>query len=475
MMNANFIAPLSLLVFPLFMVGLFMAYRPPNAVAISLFVAEMFLPPLYVLPISPSWLGKWSIPGLVCWLYCMLWARSSLRGSKPFRGIEFVFLLGAAGNFMTYWTNRDPIQYGPVYLPGETYKDFASDTARLIVEQWAVFYLGRVLFKTSRDLVALCRIAALSIAVYSLPILYEIRMSPSLNRLLYGFQASNFDMTVRWGGYRPTVFFYNGLPLAAFTLACTVMALALARARIRIAQLPTKALCVYLAAILVICKSTGAIVYAVFLFPLVLLASARRTLMLSTILVTIFVVYPFLRFNDVVPTKSIVDLFTGLSPERAGSLRYRFDMEQGMADLTVKRPWFGWGAWDRNFAHDSVTGERLSVPDGSVIIAVSSHGLVGFFTTYFPFAFAVLRAPRYINRIRSRRDRLLMSALAVNCAVILFDLILNSAFPPAFMLLFGALFGLSSGLLREEAAQAHAQQYQYEEGLEPVQEQVQGY
>ncbi len=51
--------------------------------------------------------------------------------------------------------------------------------------------------------------------------LYEIRMSPQLHRILYGFHQHEFVQTLRWGGFRPMVFMNHGLALGLWmTLAC---------------------------------------------------------------------------------------------------------------------------------------------------------------------------------------------------------------------------------------------------------------
>jgi len=457
-MQPNLFATLALVSYPIVVFVFFSRYRAPVAVTLSLLVSEMFLPPAYLLPIWPWWLNKWTIPTLAAGLAAWTYGRSYLRSTRAFRGMESVFLLGILGNFMTYWTNRDPVQYGPVTVHPQTYKDFVSATMVLFIDPWLTFYLGRAMFRTSRDLTTLCRMLVVAMTIYTLFILFEIRMSPQLNRWIYGYQPSGFGMTIRWGGYRPVVFFDNGLPLASFSLLCTMMALASTRAGIRISKLPMKWLCLYLVVVFVLCKSTGAIVYALILLPLILLAAPRRALTVSTVLTLFFLAYPFLRINDVIPTKSLTEFFGGVSAERAGSLSYRFDMEGGMFELARQRMWFGWGIWDRNFVHDPVTGVKLSVPDGAVVITVSIYGIVGFVAYYFTYAWTLLRAPRLIKKIRSRSDRILLSALTVNCAVILFDLILNSAFTPLFMMLFGVLSGLPKRLLAEEAAQRAASQ-----------------
>lgn len=455
--HANLLAPIAIGAFPLFIIALFLLYRPPTAVAVSLLVSEMFLPSSYFLPIHPTWVGKWALPPFVTLLGAVVFARSYTRGSKPFRGIEFSFLVWLIGCFFTYWTNRDPLQFGPATIPGEVFADFANDALHLLCDPFAMFFLGRVIFRTSRDLVSLHRIAIISALVYTIPVLYEVRMSPQVSNLLYGFVPSAWGMVYRWGGYRPLGLFPTGLHLTSFMLALTVMAVAASRCGIRVRYVPKRAAWIYLAVVLVLCKSTGVILYAAALVPLVLFASPRRMGQIARILTAVFLAYPILRYFDLIPVDAIVNLFSSnVSSERAGSLGYRFDMEKGMMDLTRLRPWWGWGGYGRAFVHDPVTGGSTSIPDGALVINLSTHGWVGFYAYFLPYAYAIFRLPRLIRKIQSRNDRLLLSALALNCAVILFDLIINSSFFPIFMVFMGALYGLPTSIAAEEA-RAHAQ------------------
>jgi hypothetical protein len=451
-LQTTILAPLLLATFPLFMLALFMMYRPPIAVMVSLLIAEMFLPPIYALPISPSWLTKWTLPPIFAGVWAVVFANRQVRRTPPFRGIEGLFAVCLLVNLMTFWTNRDAVHYGPLTVPAEDFKDLFADIIKFFVDPWAAFYLGRALFRSSRDLAALTRLMVIAVLVYSLPILFEIRMAPTLNHTVYGFEACVFETTIRWGGYRPVVFFKDGLPLASFVLAGAIMTVAMARAHMRLVGLSTGALTVFVLFILVICKSTGVILYALLAVPLIVLAPPRRTMTVASLLTVIFLIYPALRFADLVPIKALANSFIGISPDRAGSLLYRFNMEDGLLALTSQRPWWGWGgAWGRNLVYDPHSGQQLSVPDGALIITLSSHGVIGFIGYYLPFALTILRAPKVIRQIRSKTDRRLLAALTLNCAIMLFDLIVNSAFPPLYMLIFGALCSLPEGIVAEEA------------------------
>ena len=76
---------------------------------------------------------------------------------------------------------------------------------------------------------ALLRVLCLAALAYSLPTLFEIRMSPQLARWIYGFLAQSFDQTQRAGGFRPVVFLQHGLWLALFMAMAALSGLALWR------------------------------------------------------------------------------------------------------------------------------------------------------------------------------------------------------------------------------------------------------
>lgn len=457
-MDANFFATFALATYPLVIIGLFVAYRPPLATLLTFLLSFLLLPAGYSLPLStPTWLNRDSIAALTAFGVALVFGRSYLRRSRPLRGVEWLFVVMLVSAYFTMSTNQDVLQRGPVVLPGEKFGDFTSDAIRSVVSVWMAFFLGRVMFKTSRDLMTLCRVMALGALVYTLPALWEIRMSPQLQATIYGYGPPSFAQSIRWGGYRPSVLVGHGLALAMIFFLCLVLLVALARARKRVAPLPTTALCVYLTVVLILCKSTGAIIYALLTLPLLTLFSPRAQLRFSALLVAIFVAYPLLRFANVIPTKEIGDAFTQLSPDRAQSLTYRFDMEQGMLDLTRLRPWFGWGGYGRNFVYDLYSGKRITVPDGWVILELSTRGLLGFFAYFGPFVAAVVRACRLVPRVRDRSNRLLLAGLTLVCAAVLFDLVINSTFPPLFVMLFGALWTLPSALIAEEQAEDEAE------------------
>jgi hypothetical protein len=451
--SPNLLATLALALYPLFILGLFLKYRPGIAVLWSLVIAELLLPPLYQLPISPSWLDKWTIPALTVGLLSALWAPGQLRRARPFRGVEAIFLFGLLAYLMAFLTNRAPLKYGPRMVAAQTAQDLLGDSLRFFLDPWIAFFLGRAFFKTSRDLRDLYRILAVSFLAFSLLILFEVRMSPVLNQKIYGYATNFFALTIRWGGYRPVVFFKDGLPLAAYVVICVIATTAMARARMRVNGIPTTAICLYSFLVLVLCKSTGAIGYGLLIAPIVYFLPPRTAYRFAAAIGVFFLIYPVIRYSNIISMKDIAGLFTGLSADRAESLLYRFDMEDGMIKHASDHSHllWGWGNWGRNLAYNPEDGTQISIPDGRVIITITAHGVVGFYSYFIPLVYAIVRAGKSIRRIRSKRDRILLSALALNCAVAVFDLIVNSYFAPLHMLLLGALYSLPSAIVAEEA------------------------
>ena len=167
--------------------------------------------------------------------------------------------------------------------------------------------------------------------------LFEIRMSPQLHRWFYGYNPFGFATQMRYGGFRPSVFMENGLVTAFFAMTAMVAATAFWRTQTRVLKLPPAKITAYLGAVLVLCKSLGALIYGAVLVPLVRLTRPRLQLRIAMVLVSIAVAYPLLRAADLVPTKYMLDAATSISEERADSLRTRFDNEQQLLERASQR------------------------------------------------------------------------------------------------------------------------------------------
>jgi O-antigen ligase len=432
--------------------GLFLMLRPPTAAALSLVGASMFLPSAVSLnpPILPV-LAKEEFASIALALAVSLFARPALRRARLGRGPELLLGVGFVGGILGVMSNSDPLRVGPVLVPGTFASEAVADVLELAIRWGVPFCVGRALFRRARDVRVLFSVLALAGLVYSLPILLELWISPQLHRMVYGYHQHAFLQTMRGGGYRPMVFMAHGLALSLFVVMCMASASALARMRQRAFGLPAAAIAGYLALILVVCKSTGSLVYGIFLGPLVLLASPRLQVRAACVLAVLILSYPLLRAYDVVPGERGVALAGDVAgAQRAATLAARRETATAMLERIAERPWLGWVSAGRSGIRDPETGELETVYDGVWVILLAERGIAGFVAVFGLLLFPLLAAARGMSRIRSASDRVVVGALSLMVAVRVFDLLPNSTVEGYLTLLSGALAGVVPGILREQ-------------------------
>src|SRR6185312_9709366 len=193
----------------------------------------------------------------------------------------------------------------------------------------------RALLRSRKDLLDVLSILTVAGVVYSLPIFWELRMSPMLHEQLYGFSPrEDWSQNLRGGGYRATVFMGHGLVVGFFMFLCTTAATALHKAgKRKMLGMPMWLVVCYLFGVLVLCKAAAAVIYGVLGFVLIRLLSAKAAMRTLFVLALIVISYPVSRMFDVFPTREILDAAGTLGPERVQSLQFRFDNE----DLLVTK------------------------------------------------------------------------------------------------------------------------------------------
>ena len=88
--------------------------------------------------------------------------------------------------------------------------------------EWLVpYFLGRIYCGTptaTRELLSGVVLGGLAYVPFCL---YEIRMSPQLHAITYGYHPHSFAQSVRWGGWRPVVYMQHGLMVGMWmAMAC---------------------------------------------------------------------------------------------------------------------------------------------------------------------------------------------------------------------------------------------------------------
>ena len=436
----------------------FFLMRPAKAAMFVVLVGVLFLPGVVAFdaPLIPP-LGKHEVATFCALMGLLAFSPRQVRRARLGRGGDAFLLLMVPAIACTVFTNRDALIFGPRVVPGFTMHDLLSSLVRFFFEDAAPYLVGRLVVTSSRDARTLVRTFVGLGLVYSLFMLFEMRMSPNLHYWIYGYACHlDFTQTRRWGGYRPTVFLEHGLAVGLFALAAALLAAAEGRITRWRLGLPTGWSTLYLVMILVLCRSTGAIILGLVTLPVVALAKPRRQVRLAVLLAAVCITYPGLKLAGVFPDQAIVDFARDhLGPDRAESLQYRFDNDKQLIDRARERLWFGWGGSGRNRVYDD-TGRNTVVTDGYWIIVLSVGGLLRLACSFGLLLYPVVRATRVLREVREPGDRLLLAGLAVVLACCVFDLLPNGMFNPIPLFLAGALARLNLELSRPEIAELQA-------------------
>jgi hypothetical protein len=433
----------------------FSRYRPTVAVLLVVFVSTLLLPEAvgFDAPLIPP-LDKESLPALCMLIGVILVAGQEVKRAKPGRALDLLLVGALFSVVATGLTNPDIVTYGKVVLPGYAPADIVSDLIREVLASCVPFFVARVLFRTADDARLLLRAMVVGGLVYLPLCLLELRLSPFLHLMLYGFIQQSFDQAVRSGGYRPVVFMAHGLSLALFVFAASVAGWVLYKARYRaVKSLPPLAPPLLLSGLLALLNSLGALIYGFIVTPVAMFLRPKAQLRFAAVLALFTALYPLLCATDNFPHDGVVDLAAKVSQERAESLDYRFTNEEVLLERALKRQWFGWGGFGRTFVWDDY-GETTSVPDGEWIITLGVGGIVG-----FVFHFGTLLVPIWVAYFRLHRipraDQPLLAGVGLIATGLVVDLLPNGMFNTLPMFVAGALGGLSYGMAQPVKAKVN--------------------
>lgn len=360
-----------------------------------------------------------------------------LPGWLPRSRLMLLCFFGAfATSIVTVLQNAEALHYGPLVLPGlRTYDIFSSILSQIMVV--LPFLIARRTLATPEAQKMFLIVLTVAGLLYVLPTLYEVRMSPQLNRQIYGFFPASFIQHVRFGGFRPVVFFSHGLKLSLF-LAIAFLA-ALACIRLVKPQLRTRftLTAAVLFGTLILSKSVGAFLIALILAPVMIFSPVRIKLLVAAGITAITLTYPVLRGNNLVPVDQMVDLAHNIDSDRAGSLQFRFSQEDVLLEKASQKPFFGWGGWGRSRAY-SQYGADISVTDGTWVILFGTGGWTKYVTTFGLLCLPVLLMTW---RQKTLKPDASAAAVALLLAGNMIDLIPNSGLLPMTWMMAGALTG----------------------------------
>jgi hypothetical protein len=449
--DLNLVVIFALVSWPVVALWLYRTRPVIQATLWTIMGAHLLLPPAAYIKISmiPQ-LDKYSISSIAALLGCALALRRPLRFWYGLGLAEILLFVLLVSPMVTSLLNEDPIAIGgSLILPGSSAYDGGSAIILQAIHL-IPFFIGRQILRTEASAEEILRVLVIAGLAYSLPMLFEIRMSPQLQHWIYGYDLESFWQQTRGGGYRPVVFMGHGLATAFFLMTTAVAAATFWRTGtplLRGRRLPLGGITAYLSAVLVLCKSLTALLYGITSMTLVRFARPKLQVRVALVLVTLALSYPILRAEDLVPTEAILNLAAAsLNPERVKSLETRFTNERDLLDRASLRFWFGWGRFGRNLIYNPENGQNMRWPDGRWVITMGEIGFVGFLAEFGLLVLSVFRAAASVRFIESARDKAFFCALMLILAVNIFDLLPNSGLLPWTWLLAGALLGRAEAL-----------------------------
>jgi len=436
----TFMAPLVMFGWLAAAIALFLNTTPQRAVVVTVVAGFLFLPTATLkIPGIPAY-DKYMAISLSLILGGLVSGQSARFPLKPrFYDLPLVFYCVV-------------VPFATAFSNGLTAYDGFSDMVKAVSGWGVCYWAGRKYFTEPESLRILVKGIVVGGLAYVLPVLFELRMSPQLSNIVYGFSPSEFLQTIRYGGYRPIVFLQHGLMLATWMAAASLSAFCLWRTRKleRLGVLPISATAMLLIVITVLCKSANGWIYlSIGLASSLYYARTGSTRAMRWLLLGIFA-YLALRSTNLLGIGQ-VQAFAGrfFDADRIASLTWRLRQEDLFGAKALLRPVFGWGGYGRGWPIDPSTGKTFQMVDSLWVILFSTNGFAGLISVFFTLGIGPWRI---FSSYRRRRggpmpiqpayavDAVILSLIL---AIFMLDSLMNAMLSPVYVLCAGSLVTFS--------------------------------
>ncbi len=410
--------------------ALFVLTRPRRAVLIAMITGWLFLPNVgYSIT---GFKSKLSITCLVIVLASLIFTPGRFARLRP-KLADLPILVYCLWPLVASFTN------------GFDYYESLAAAFDAFMSFGAAYLLGRIFFTNLRGLRTLAIGVFVGGLIYVPFCLWEIRFSPQLHRIIYGFQPTPFHTAVRFGGYRPSVFLDHGLMLGLWMSAASLLGFLLWRSGSlrRLWGVSVGPLLIVVFLTTVLCKSFGALALLACGLPTYWLSRRFRTAIPVLCLVAASPLYMGLRISGTWSGQSLAAVSAQIgNEERADSLRFRLQNEELLIARAMQKEITGWGRWGRNLLRDE-KGKQVSIPDGLWMIMMGQFGLVGLISLTAALLLPILLLlRRYPVRVWGHPLVAPAAGLAIVLALFMIDSLFNSMINPIFVLAAGGLTGL---------------------------------
>lgn len=342
--------------------GIF-AILPPRRAMIASFVTSWLLLPAagYGLPGLPDY-TKTTATSVGILLAAAVFCPDRLLRIRP-RWFDLPMVGWCVAPFLSSLTN------------GLGAYDGASGLVAAMVNWGLPYLIGRAFMGDRESFRELAIAIVIGGLIYTLPCLLEIRFSPLLSSKLYGISGWEGE---RFSGYRPRVFLSKGLELGMWMSSASMLGYWLwaSGGLKRLWGLPFGLLLIYLMAVTILCRSTGALLLSAAGIAVYVEARLLKTAVLSWAILLASPLYVATRATGIWSARELGELTTSMiNEERAESVLFRVINENMLIDKALERPAFGWGGYGRSRVY--VEDRDVSVTDGLWIIALGQYGFFG--------------------------------------------------------------------------------------------------
>jgi O-antigen ligase len=427
--DPNFMAYLVMGLFPI-MALIFDAYLPRHkAVAASLMAGFLFLPTAQI-----------DIGG------ALYWNRTTAPVFVVFAGI--LMRDGALlRTFRFRWFDLPMLGWclAPLFaavLNGLGLYEGASLGFYQLIGWGGPYFIGRLHFRSKEQLVDLAKILFIGGMIYTPLCALEIRLSPMLHSMLYGFHQHSFAQTVRGSLFRPTVFLSHGLTVGMWMAMTTYLGWVLSSTKLgsNYFGLPSKFWLLCVAIVFIACQSMGATFLAIAIWMLTVIARRTQGKTLLLLFALIPITWAVTRTTGILETSTLSDASSMIDEERARSLTFRLDAEDKLIRYAKEQPIFGWSNRAFNVVNNDRGREISVVADGLWIISFSAYGLIGLASMLLMYLVPILIVLKHAPpKLWIKEPMMLLTgSFAMVIGAVAIDSVTNAQLDPMFLLIMGA-------------------------------------
>ena len=423
--------------------------RSPQAIFLVVFLGGSLLLPERMhltLPGAPP-LDKHVISAVAAWVALSISGRGILSAPPRAKGGRVLLLWFFVSAVCTWLNNVDTLTYGTLVLPGHSFREAVWSTSVSLLRIVLPYSLAQRVFKTPAEIRTLLKGFVVAGLLYTPLIFLEARIAPILHQKVYGYFQHDWSQSLRGDGFRAFVFMSHGLAVAFFVSQALIAVSGLRKAGGITFPFNLKWASWILTAVLISCKSLGAMLFAGVSVPMILYTSARAQSRLASLLAGAVIMYPLARLYGWIPTDWLIEQALKASADRAGSLEFRFINEDVLLTKALERKWFGWGWWARNRVYD-VNGSDTTVTDGEWVIHLGQGGAFKFLIVFGLLLLPIWKTGRSLRKCQSDADARALTTCALLLAVAGVDLIPNASSNGFAYVVAGALSGTCTWLLR---------------------------